>query len=76
MPDLVVYLRAPIGVLAARRTGPADRIEGEGDGFLAAVADAYDRLADRHGWAVVDAAPGPDEVERAVWAAVERELAP
>jgi len=75
-PDLVVLLSAPVDVLAARRRGPADRIEREGDAFLAAVADAYDELAVVHGWAVVDAAPEPDVVERAVWAAVERELAP
>jgi len=75
-PDLVVLLAAPVAVLAARRRGPADRIEAEGDEFLAAVADAYDRLARDHGWCVVDAAPAPDAVERAVWAAVEAVLAP
>lgn len=76
VPDLVVYLRAPVAVLAARRSGPADRIEGEGDAFLAAVAAAYDALATAHGWAVVDATPGPDEVAVAVWGTVVRELAP
>ena len=75
-PDLVVLLAAPVDVLAARRRGPADRIEQEGDAFLAAVAEAYDQLAAAHGWAVVDATPDPDVVERAVWAAVEAELAP
>lgn len=75
-PDLVVYLRAPIEVLAARRRGPADRIEGEGEAFLAAVVDAYDRLSVAPGWAVVDGTPPADEVARAVWAVVERELAP
>lgn len=76
VPDLVVHLAAPVAVLAARRRGPADRIEREGDAFLAAVAAAYDELAAALGWAVVDASPGPDEVERAVWAAVEGALAP
>lgn len=75
-PDLVVYLSAPTEVLAARRHTPADRIEREGAGFLAAVTAAYDRLAARDGWAVVDATPGPDEVERTVWSIVERELRP
>lgn len=75
-PDLVVYLSAPVEVLAARRRGPADRIEGEGEAFLSAVVDAYERLAAREGWAVVDAAAGLDDVERAIWAVVERELAP
>jgi dTMP kinase len=76
VPDLVVYLAAPVEVLAARRRGPADRIEGEGESFLAAVVAAYDRLAARHGWAVVDATPEPDAVERAVWEVVEQELVP
>lgn len=75
-PDLVVYLRAPVSVLAQRRRGPADRIEAEGEAFLAAVVDAYDRLAAGPGWAVVDATPDADAVERAVWAVVEQELAP
>jgi dTMP kinase len=76
VPDLVVHLAAPVEVLATRRRGPADRIEREGDAFLAAVARAYDRLADALGWTVVDASPGPDDVERSVWAAVEEALAP
>jgi dTMP kinase len=76
VPDLVVYLSAPAGVLAARRHGPADRIEGAGQEFLDAVADAYDRLAAALGWTVVDATPDADEVERAVWDAVQRVLAP
>jgi len=75
-PDLVILLAAPVAVLAARRRGPADRIEAEGDEFLTAVADAYDRLARDHGWSVVDATLAPDAVERAVWAAVETALAP
>ena len=76
VPDLVVYLQAPVAALAARRRGPADRIEGEGEAFLAAVVSAYDAIAADLGWAVVDATPGPDAVATAVWAVVERELAP
>ncbi|MFM8303401.1 MAG: dTMP kinase [Actinomycetota bacterium] len=75
-PDLVVYLSAPAEVLAGRRRGPADRIEGEGEAFLASVVDAYERLATSLGWAVVDARAGADDVERAVWAVVDRVLAP
>jgi len=71
VPDVVVYLQAPVEVLAARRRGPADRIEAEGESFLAAVVDAYDRLAADLGWTVVDATPDADAVERAVWAVVE-----
>lgn len=76
VPDLVVYLQAPVADLAARRRGPVDRIEGEGEAFLAAVVSAYDAIAADLGWAVVDATPGPDAVAAAVWAVVERELAP
>ena len=76
VPDLVVYLAAPVSVLSGRRRGPVDRIEGEGDDFLAAVVDAYDRLADVEGWTVVDATRTPDAVEDAVWAAVTGALAP
>ncbi|MEI8000569.1 MAG: dTMP kinase [Actinomycetes bacterium] len=71
VPDLVVYLAAPVEVLATRRRGPADRIEGEGDGFLAAVVASYDRIATDLGWTVVDGTGSPDEVEVAVWTAVD-----
>lgn len=76
VPDLVVYLQAPVEVLATRRRGPADRIEGEGESFLASVVRAYDTLAADLGWAVVDGTPDADAVERAVWTVVEQELAP
>jgi len=76
VPDLVVYLAAPVAVLAERRRGPADRIEAEGAEFLAAVGAAFDALARDHGWTVVDAAADVDAVERAVWTAVETALAP
>lgn len=75
-PDLVVLLAAPVEVLAARRRDPADRIEAEGEAFLAAVAAAYEQLAATRGWAVVDATAGADDVERAVWSVVEHALAP
>ena len=35
---------------------------------------AYDELAATHGWAVVDATPGPDDVRGRVWRAVEAVL--
>lgn len=76
VPDLVVYLAAPVAVLAARRRGPADRIEREGDTFLAAVVDAYDAIAVAEGWAVVDATRPPDAVAEAVWTAVTGVRAP
>lgn len=76
VPDLVVHLAAPVAVLAQRRQGPADRIEGEGDAFLGAVVDAYDAIAAAEGWTVVDATRTPDQVGQAVWAAVTAALAP
>lgn len=76
VPDLVVYLAAPVEMLAARRRTPADRIEREGETFLAAVVDAYARLAAASGWVVVDATGDVETVEQAVWAAVTRRLSP
>ena len=75
-PDLVLLLAAPMDVLTTRRRGPADRIEREGQDFLAAVAAAYDDLAAANGWTVIDAAPDADAVEQAVWSAVETALQP
>ena len=69
--DLVVYLDAPVEVLRARQKAHRDRIESEGDGFLEAVSAAYDELARRLGWCVVDATPEPDEVEERVWRSIE-----
>jgi dTMP kinase len=70
-PDLVVYLDAPVEVLRARQKAHRDRIESEGDDFLEAVSAAYDELARRLGWCVVDATPEPDEVEERVWRSIE-----
>jgi dTMP kinase len=75
-PDLVVYLRAPVDVLVARRHGPIDRIEAQGVDFARAVTAAYDHLAVELDWAVVDGTPDPDTVEEAVWAEVDSRLAP
>ena len=75
-PDVVVYLAAPVAVLAGRRRGPADRIEAEGDAFLASVVAAYDAIAADRGWAVVDATGSPAEVADAVWAAVVAAVSP
>jgi len=45
VPDLVVYLQAPVAALAARRRGPADRIEGEIErAYLEKLNEAYARF--------------------------------
>ena len=71
-PDLVVYLTAPLDVLRSRQKAQRDRIESEGGGFLESVSAAYDALARRFGWCVVDATAEPDVVEGRVWRAVEQ----
>jgi dTMP kinase len=76
-PDVVILLDLPTDVAAARLTGERDRMEREDVGFHAAVAEGFRTLAaaDPAHWTIVDAAGTPDEVEAAVWAAVEPRLA-
>nr|WP_217913923.1 dTMP kinase [Miltoncostaea marina] len=47
LPDLSLVIDTPVVLAAGRRTAPPDRIESEGDGFLAAVAEGYHALAAR-----------------------------
>ena len=70
-PDVVIFLDVADEVLAARRAPrSADRIEGAGAAFLAAVVVGFRRLAADRGWAVIDGAPDSDTVAAEVWAAV------
>jgi dTMP kinase len=63
VPDAVVVLDVGDDEARARRSATApDRIEGEGDAFHAAVADAYRELARTEGWLVVDGAGPVGEV--------------
>jgi dTMP kinase len=75
-PDLVVVLDVPDAVGDARRGDEDDRMERERREFHAGVRHAYRHLAATHGWTVVDGSGSPEDVERAVWAEVERCLAP
>jgi dTMP kinase len=74
-PDLNVLIDVPVDVACRRRGGArGDRLEGEGEEFLARVADGYHRLADDPAapWLVVDGSGSVDEVAAAVWSGVER----
>ena len=70
-PDLVVLVELPEEV-AARRRGPPDRIEAEGQAFHRRVRDGYRRLVseETERWRVVDGAGTVEEVAALVWAAV------
>ena len=55
-PDLTLWLNVPLAESFRRRGGrPADRIEGEGDQFLARVADGFLELAKQRDWVCVNA---------------------
>jgi dTMP kinase len=73
-PDVVVLLRVPPAVAAARRVGRpgADRIEAEADGFFARVEEGFSTLAgqDRRRWRVVDGDGTVDQVAERVLAAL------
>ena len=73
-PDLYVLLEVPADVAAARLGSDRDRLESAGDDFHERVRRGYARLAADDGWLVVDGGGTPDEVERAVWAAVSGRL--
>jgi dTMP kinase len=47
LPDRTFVVAVDAATAAARRTGEADRIEQEGDGFQADVGHAYEQLAER-----------------------------
>jgi dTMP kinase len=69
-PDLTVLLAVPPEVGAARRDGPADRIEAEQTAFHARVRERYLALAaaSPERYLVVDATGPPAEVHRLVLA--------
>jgi dTMP kinase len=75
VPDLTLLLRVPVGVGRGRqagRTGAADRLEREGDGFFAAIAAAYDAFAaaEPARWRVLDAERPAEAVLEAALGAV------
>jgi dTMP kinase len=75
-PDLNVVLDVPTAVAAARRGGPADRIEREDAGFHARVAAGFAALAaaEPERYVVVDGSGAADKVFERVVAAVSERL--
>lgn len=76
-PDLVVLLHVEPETGLARSPEPPDRIEQEGEAFLAKVADAYLKIAEEHPerFVVVDAAGEPASVFDQVRGALEHAIA-
>jgi dTMP kinase len=74
--DLVVLLHVEPDVGLARMEGAPDRMEAEGQTFLAKVSDAYLKIAEEHPerFVVIDADREPALVADDVRAAVERTL--
>ncbi len=72
LPDLAVVIDVPGPLAAARRKPAPDRIEAEGEGFHARVAEGYRELAGRFPERVrlVDGRGTPDEVHARVRDAV------
>ncbi len=75
-PDLVILLHIEPEQGLARSTTEPDRMEQEGQAFLAKVADAYLRIAEEHPerFIVIDAARGPEAVFDDVRIAVDKAL--
>jgi dTMP kinase len=75
-PDLVVLLHIEPEQGLSRSSSPPDRMEQEGQAFLAKVADAYLRIAEEHPERVVviDASRDPATVFDDVRGAVDRAL--
>jgi dTMP kinase len=73
-PDLVIVLDVPDRTAEARLGRPTDRMEREGDEFHHRVREGYRKLAEQHGWLVVDASGAPDQVSELVWTVVAERL--
>jgi dTMP kinase len=75
-PDLVILLHIEPERGMARSDEPPDRMELEGQGFLAKVADAYLRIAEEHPerFVVVDADRGPALVFDSVRQALDKAI--
>jgi dTMP kinase len=73
---VVVLLRVPPEVAAARLTGSPDRLEALGTEFHRRVAAGFDALAaaEPERWVVVDGDGTPDAVAARVWEAVSARL--
>jgi dTMP kinase len=75
-PDLVILLHVEPELGLARSTDEPDRMELEGQAFLAKVADGYLRIAEEHPerFVVIDAAREQAEVFDDVRAAIDKAL--
>ncbi|HTI33606.1 MAG TPA: dTMP kinase [Miltoncostaea sp.] len=73
LPDRSLVIDVPIALATSRRCATPDRIEAEGDGFLARVAAGYHELAGMYPDRVrlVDGTGTPDEVHARVLDAVD-----
>jgi dTMP kinase len=72
LPDVTALLRIEPEVAAARLGSSLDRIEREGQAFLALVHDAYDTLAERfpERYVVVDGTAPPEHIVEEIRGAV------
>lgn len=72
MPHRSLVIDVPVALATSRRCASPDRIEAEGDGFLARVAGGYHELADMYPERVrlVDGEGSPDEVHARVLDAI------
>lgn len=77
-PDRAVLLDLPVADAAARLTGEPDRIEARGPHYRALVAAAFRAIqeGDPKRWRRVAADRAIDQVEEALWRAVEDLFAP
>ncbi|MGE5226311.1 MAG: dTMP kinase [Planctomycetaceae bacterium] len=75
-PDLVILLHVEPELGLARSEGPPDRMEAEGEAFLAKVSDAYLTIAEEHPerFVVVGAGGTPEEVFEGVRDALDKAL--
>ena len=65
-PDLTLWLDVPLAESFRRRGGQlADRIEGEGEEFLARVSDGFRELVEQRDWVRVDAGQPLADVTKA-----------
>ncbi len=73
-PDLTIVLDLPVAKAAARRDGPADRVESRGPEYHARVRKGFLREAERHGerMCVIEADQPPEVVFRAICREVEK----
>ena len=75
-PDLTLWLRLSVEDSIRRRRGEReDRIEAEGQAFLAKVAEGFAVVAAQRNWCAVEAAQSPDAVTRCLQQCIKEQLA-